>query len=221
MAAENAPACRLPAAGDALHQHLIGVHALFRRGKQERMKNSEDGRAPTASLTKLPDDLPAPADDGACAHLPGKRLPNLSALPGKTVIYFYPMTGRPGIPLPAGWDAIPGARGCTPQSCSFRDHFDEIKALGARVFGVSAQDGDYQREAAQRLHLPFELVSDDGLHLAEALSLPLFEVDGKRLIRRLTLIAENGVIGKVFYPVFPPDRNAGDVIAWLSAQSPG
>src|SRR3569623_15678 len=186
---------------------------------------------PAGGLTSLPDDLPVPEDDGACVHLPGKRLPelalpstsdrqvNLSALPGKTVIYFYPMTGRPGDPLPAGWDAIPGARGCTPQSCAFRDHYDELKALGASVFGVSSQDSGYQREAAPRLHMPFEQLSDDKLRLAEALSLPLFEVEGKRLIRRLTLIAENGEIVKVFYPVFPPDRNADEVIAWLSAHA--
>jgi len=183
-----------------------------------------------SNLTSLPDDLPAPADDGACAHLPGKKLPdivllstggnrvNMGNLPGKLVLYFYPMTGQPGVPLPQGWDAIPGARGCTPQSCAFRDHFHEIKALGASVFGISTQDSEYQREAAQRLHLPFELLSDDRLLLAKALSLPLFEVEGKQLIRRLTLIAEDGVINKVFYPVFPPDRNADDVIQWLSGR---
>jgi peroxiredoxin len=184
----------------------------------------------TAQLTTLPADLPVPADDGAAAHLEGLRLPalglpatdgrtvQLSTLPGLQVIYIYPMTGRPGVPLPEGWDAIPGARGCTPQSCAFRDHHAELAALGAGVFGLSTQDGDYQREAATRLHLPFALLSDRDLALGAALSLPVFEVSGRPLYRRLTLIADAGRIVKVFYPVFPPDRNAGDVVAWLRRQ---
>lgn len=184
----------------------------------------------TAQLTTLPADLPAPADDGAAAHLEGLLLPalalpatdgstvQLSTLPGLQVIYIYPMTGRPGVPLPEGWDAIPGARGCTPQSCAFRDHHAELAALGAGVFGLSTQDSDYQREAATRLHLPFPLLSDSDLALHDALSLPVFEVDGRLLYRRLTLIADAARIVKVFYPVFPPDRNAAEVVAWLRAR---
>ena len=184
----------------------------------------------TAQLTTLPADLPAPTDDGAAAHLEGLLLPalalpatdgstvQLSTLPGLQVIYIYPMTGRPGVPLPEGWDAIPGARGCTPQSCAFRDHHAELAALGAGVFGLSTQDSDYQREAATRLHLPFPLLSDSDLALHDALSLPVFEVDGRLLYRRLTLIADAARIVKVFYPVFPPDRNAADVVAWLRAR---
>jgi peroxiredoxin len=187
---------------------------------------------PGAPLTALPAELPVPVDDGAAAHLEGLHLPalglpatdgrtvQLSALPGLQVIYIYPMTGRPGVPLPEGWDAIPGARGCTPQSCAFRDHHAELAALGAGVFGLSTQDGSCQREAAERLHLPFPLLSDAGLALRDALSLPVFETDGRTLYRRLTLIADAARIVKVFYPVFPPDRNAADVIDWLRARRP-
>ena len=178
----------------------------------------------------LPSGLPVPEDDGATRHLPGRRLPgialsatdgsavNLATLLGRTVVYAYPRTGRPGQPLPTGWDAIPGARGCTPQSCGYRDHFTELQRLGvARVYGLSTQDGDYQREAAERLHLPFALLSDGQFALTEALRLPTFEVDGMRLIRRLTLVIDDGVITHVFYPVFPPDKSAEEVIAWLQA----
>lgn len=184
----------------------------------------------STSFATLPADLPVPTDDGAAAHLEGLHLPalalratdgrtvQLSTLPGLQVIYIYPMTGRPGVPLPEGWDAIPGARGCTPQSCAFRDHHAELAALGAGVFGLSAQDSDYQREAATRLHLPFPLLSDSGLTLRDTLSLPVFEVDGRPLYCRLTLIADAARIVKVFYPVFPPDRNAADVVAWLRAR---
>jgi peroxiredoxin len=176
---------------------------------------------------ELPNDLPVPEDDGAADHLPGMRLPSvplastsgdivdLSALPGRTVVYCYPMTGRPDRSLPAGWDEIPGARGCTPQSCSFRDHHAELKSLGANVFGASTQDTEYQREAATRLHLPFALLSDSDLALAGALGLPTFEVDGMVLLKRLTLVIDEGWIEKVFYPVFPPDRSAEEVVEWL------
>ena len=180
-----------------------------------------------AELNILPDNLPAPADDGACDHLTGARLPgvalastlgaaiNLGALRGTTVLYCYPLTGRPDQSLPSGWDAIPGARGCTPQSCAFRDQYLHFRELGADVYGISTQTTDYQTEAAQRLHLPYALLSDAGLSLAHALRLPTFTVDDRTLLKRLTLIAEDGVIRKVFYPVFPPDRNAQEVAVWL------
>lgn len=178
----------------------------------------------------LPEDLPVPVDDGATRHLAGSRLPliglratdgsmvDLARLRGRTVVYAYPRTGRPGQPLPTGWDAIPGARGCTPQSCGFRDHYAELKAQGvARLFGLSTQDTDYQHEAADRLHLPFPLLSDAECKLADAIGLPTFEVDGMRLIKRLTLVIDDGVITQVFYPVFPPDASAAEVLAWLAA----
>jgi peroxiredoxin len=182
------------------------------------------------NLYQLPKGLPVPQDDGACDHLEGMTLPpiglpstrgrvvDLSRLTGTTVVYVYPRTGRPDQEVPTGWNEIPGARGCTPQSCAFRDHYAELQRAGAaHVFGLSTQDTTYQREAAERLHLPFELLSDAGLELAGALKLPTFEVDGMKLIKRLTLIARNGAIVKVFYPVFPPDKNAGEILAWLTA----
>lgn len=179
------------------------------------------------AYTELPDDLPVPADDGACHHLTGSALPglclntttghslDLATLAGKTVLYLYPMTGQPGVPLPQGWDDIPGARGCTPQSCAFRDHQNELARLQAQVYGISAQSSEYQAEVRQRLHLPYELLSDQALLLKAKLRLPTFHVDGMELYKRLTLICENSTIIKVFYPVFPPDRNAQDVINWL------
>ena len=176
----------------------------------------------------LPAELPAPQDDGAARHLRGTRLPSLalaatdgsqvdlSKLSGRTVIYVYPRTGVPGQPLPEGWNDIPGARGCTPQSCGFRDHFGELKRLGvARVFGLSTQDTAYQREVVERLHLPFPVLSDERLALTSALDLPTFTTSGMTLLKRMALIIADGVISKVFYPVFPPDRNAEEVIAWL------
>jgi peroxiredoxin len=176
----------------------------------------------------LPDGLPVPQDDGAARHLAGRKLPalalaatdgsrvDLSTLPGRVVVYIYPRTGQPGKPSPDGWDAIPGARGCTPQSCSFRDHFAELKALGVtRLFGVSTQDTDYQREAAERLHLPFPILSDRDFNLTRALALPTFAVAGMTLLKRMALVIEDGVIVKVFHPVFPPDQNAAEVMAWL------
>jgi len=184
--------------------------------------------------TVLPEDLPVPRDDGAARHLTGARLPdlalaatdgaevNLSALAGRTVVYVYPRTGRPGQPPPTGWDGIPGARGCTPQSCGFRDHFADLKRLGvAHLFGLSTQDTGYQREAVERLHLPFAILSDAGLKLTRALNLPTFTVDGMTLIRRMAWVIDDGVITHVFYPVFPPDKNAEEVIAWLRNQQDG
>lgn len=138
-------------------------------------------------------------------------------IPGRTIVYAYPRTGRPGIENPEGWDMIPGARGCTPQSCSFRDHFAELRDLGIdHLFGLSTQDPDYQREAAERLHLPFALLSDENLKLARAMILPTFEISGMTLLKRFTLVIKSGTVEHVFYPVFPPDRSASDVIAWLS-----
>lgn len=181
----------------------------------------------TENLHELPEGIPAPSDDGACDHLLGMLLPSvvlsstsgepvdLSSLPGRTVVYCYPRTGRPDEDLPRGWDGIPGARGCTPQSCTFRDHHAELRNLGARVFGLSTQDTEYQREVIERLRLPFELLSDESLALARALGLPTFEVEGMSLVKRLTLVIYEGCIERVFYPVFPPDKNAGEVIEWL------
>lgn len=175
--------------------------------------------------------IPAPLDDGATRHLVGApiasvRLPattgvavNLSSLHGRTIVYAYPRTGKPGVANPDGWDTIPGARGCTPQTCSFRDHFAELKALGVNhLFGLSTQDSDYQREAAERLHLPFALLSDERLELTRALNLPTFQTSGMTLLKRFTLVIDDGTIGHVFYPVFPPDRSATDVITWLSRE---
>jgi peroxiredoxin len=178
--------------------------------------------------TILPADLPVPKDDGAAAHLTGRKFPalalpatdgapvDLSKLAGRTVVYIYPRTGVPGRPMPDGWDAIPGARGCTPQSCSFRDHFAELRRLGvAHLYGLSTQDTDYQREAALRLKLPFPILSDVDLALTRALNLPTFDVAGMTLLKRMALVIDDGAITKVFYPVFPPDKNAEEVVAWL------
>jgi peroxiredoxin len=178
----------------------------------------------------LPNGIPIPQDDGAANHLTGQRIPalalaatsgapvDLSTLAGRTVIYIYPRTGVPGVPNPDGWDQIPGARGCTPQSCGFRDHYAELKTLGvAHVFGLSTQDSAYQREAATRLHLPFPLLSDEKLQFTKALGLPVFVAGGMTLIKRMALVIDDRVISKVFYPVFPPDANAATVLAWIQA----
>ena len=173
--------------------------------------------------------IPAPQDDGAARHLTGLAVPDvplidsngarvsLAKIPGRVVLFAYPRTGVPGQISPVeGWDMIPGARGCTPQACAFRDLYREMPAAGVtRVFGVSTQDNAYQREAADRLHLPFPLLSDEKLALSKALRLPTMEVAGMTLIKRLALVIDDATIAKVFYPVFPPDRNAGDVLAWL------
>jgi peroxiredoxin len=182
----------------------------------------------------LPSDLPVPVDDGGADHLQGMALPSL-ALPSTSgaeielaqvasetlVLYCYPRAGRPGEAAPPGWDAIPGARGCTPQACAFRDHHAELERFGASVLGLSAQPLDEQVEFAERVVLPYPVISDPGLSLAQALRLPTFEVAGMRLYRRLTFIARRGRIVNVFYPVFPPDRNAADVVEWLSRAGPG
>jgi len=179
----------------------------------------------------LPSNLPRPVDDGAAEHLAGMLLPQIS-LPStagrtidlsnlsasRTVLYCYPMTGVPGKPLPEEWDMIPGARGCTPQACSFRDHYQEISELKTEVFGLSTQSTEYQREMAARLHLPFEALSDSDFKVCDALRLPTFEVDGMRLVKRITLIVRGGRIEHVFYPVFPPDESADQVVRWLNDQ---
>jgi len=172
--------------------------------------------------------IPAPEDDGGASHLPGTRIPSitlpatdgstvdLETLEGRSVIYTYPMTGRPDVPLPDGWDRVPGARGCTPQSCTFRDHSTELKELGVEhIFGISTQDTEYQKEAAERLHLPFALLSDADLRLKNALNLPTMTVEQKTLLKRLTLIVDGGCITHAIYPVFPPDESAASVIEWL------
>jgi peroxiredoxin len=178
----------------------------------------------------LPPNLPRPVDDGGANHLTGMAMPaislcsttgrtvNLGALNApRTVIYCYPMTGVPGKALPAGWDEIPGARGCTPQTCGFRDRHAELAATGAETFGLSTQTTEYQREMAQRLNIRFEILSDEEFQLCGALRLPTFEVGGTRLLKRLTLIVRGGRIEHVFYPVFPPDKSAEDVLRWLKA----
>ncbi|HSS33033.1 MAG TPA: peroxiredoxin [Solirubrobacterales bacterium] len=185
----------------------------------------------SADYAQLPPDLPVPEDDGAADHLPGLAVPALS-LPasdgsdldlaelaaGRLVAYFYPRTGIPGEPLPDGWDEIPGARGCTPQSCAYRDSLAELEELGATVVGVSAQSKREQADFARRDHISFPLLSDPALRAAETLGLPTFEAAGLRLYKRLTLIAERGKIVAALYPVFPPDRDAAEVIAWLREQ---
>jgi peroxiredoxin len=188
-------------------------------------------------FSQLPPDLPVPEDDGAADHLPGLEIPPALTLPSTrggevdlgavasgsdlVVAYVYPRTGVPGESSPAGWDDIPGARGCTPQSCAFRDSLAEFAAVGASVLGISAQSPAEQAEFAEREQIPFPLLADPGLRLAGALRLPTFEVEGMVLYRRLTLIARQGRIVKAFYPVFPPDRNAAEVLAWLRATDEG
>jgi peroxiredoxin len=177
----------------------------------------------------VPDDLPIPEDDGAADHLlnavvPPVALPattgqtvRLDQLEGRTVLFCYPRTGRPGEELPPGWDAIPGARGCTPEACGFGDAHQQFAELGVRVVALSTQDPGYQREMADRLQLPFPVVSDERLELTRELSLPTFETSGWTLLKRLTLVIDDGTIGHVFYPVFPPDGHAAEVLDWLRA----
>ena len=179
------------------------------------------------NLNVLPANLPVPEDDGACEHLEGMSFPSISLIGtsgnkvgigsrhGFVVVYFYPLIGRPDSPPMLGWNEIPGARGCTPQSCAFRDLYAEFTASGVTVYGASTQSHSEQVEASERLHLPFELVSDSSFELVSALRLPTFEYNSLVLIKRQTLIIENGIIKKVFYPVFPPNENAANVIAWL------
>jgi peroxiredoxin len=184
-------------------------------------------------ILTLPQNLPVPEDDGMARHLWGFRVAttwlqatthervDLSSLAGRTVVYCYPRTGRPDRDPPPGWDLIPGARGCTPQSCAFRDHHRELENLGARVFGLSTQDTEYQREVVERLHLPFPLLSDASLEFASAMHLPTFEVQSLRLLKRLTMIVRDGIVEHVFYPVFPPNLNAEQVVEWLTSHPMG
>ena len=198
------------------------------------MANGQQKKALGDGLYHLPADLPVPTDDGACAHLPGMTVPAIELLSTRgrmtdlskvqsprIVVYAYPRTGRPEQELPAGWDQIPGARGCTPETCGFRDHYKEMKALGAEVLGLSTQTTEYQREMAERLHVPFEVLSDVDLKLTKALRLPTFTIEGMTLIKRLTLVIRDGRIEKVFYPVFPPDKHAAEVKAWLESHGAG
>jgi peroxiredoxin len=198
------------------------------------MRPAQHGKHPVTDYSKvLPENLPVPADDGAADHLKGVRLPaltlpttdgghvNLAGLgTGRTVIYLYPLTGRPGVDLPAGWDAIPGARGCSTEACDFRDHFGLLRDAGARnVYGMSSQSLDYQREVVDRLGLPFPMLSDEGFVLADALNLPTFTApEHDRLYTRLTLVIRGGVIEHVFYPVFPPNTHAQQVLDWLQGR---
>jgi peroxiredoxin len=182
------------------------------------------------NYNQLPPDLPIPIDDGATNHLIGMTLPNISlksirgdsinlrSIRGNVVIYCYPMTGQPNVPLPEGWDQIPGARGCTPQSCSFRDHYQELQALGAEVIGLSVQTSDYQKEMTDRLHLPFPVLSDSNYEFSKAMNMPTFVAAGMILLKRVTLICEDGVIKAVHYPVFPSDSDPAWVIDYLKRQ---
>lgn len=189
------------------------------------MKNIQP---PPDVLRSIPADLPIPIDDGACEHLENMQMPNvslsstddqqinLSSLSGWNVIFCYPMTGRPGFAIPEGWVQVPGAAGCTPQACSYRDNHTELKRNGIGVYGISTQTSEAQKEAADRLRLPYPLLSDADHSFSSALKLPLLEAGGLKLIRRLTLILKDGVIKKCFYPVFPPDKNVVEVMSWLS-----
>ena len=186
-----------------------------------------------SDYASLPDNLPRPVDDGAASHLTGLVIPSvaldstmggavdLSRVPGRAVVFAYPKTGRPGQPPPApDWDMIPGARGCTPHTCGFRDLCGEFSALGARVYGLSTQTSDYQQEMVKRLHVPFPVLSDSELRLTRAMRLPTFKVARQTLLKRLAWVADDGKIVKVFYPVFPPDKNAEEVLEWLRANQP-
>src|ERR1700677_1462450 len=197
--------------------------ALNRQGKPHPILMS-------SNPSELPSLLPEPKDDGACNHLPRRALPpislpstagrlvNLAELTTPTVIFFYPRNAQPHETIPEEWNVIPGARGCTPHSCGFRDLHREFQALGFQVFGASTQDTEYQKELVHRVHLQFEVLSDAGFKLVNALKLPTFEYRGLRLVKRMAWIIEGGKITKLFYPVFPPDKNADEVLAWLKAR---
>ncbi|MCJ1396083.1 hypothetical protein MMC18_008971 [Xylographa bjoerkii] len=181
----------------------------------------------------FPSDLPVPTDDGACDHLTNAGLPNttlpstgspsnpldVSQLHDLTIIFCYPRTGAPDEVVPTTWDAIPGARGCTPQACSFRDNLPALKEHGVKnVYGLSTQGTEYQKEVHDRVHLPYELLSDEGLGFVKAMRLPTIEWEGKQLVKRITLAVEKRKVVKYWYPVFPPDRNVLDVLDWLKGR---
>ena len=185
-----------------------------------------------ADFTRLPPNLPVPQDDGGADHLPGLAIPALvldssqgpvdlaELCARRAVVYVYPKTGTPGVPAADGWDALPGARGCTPESCGFRDHAAELAALDARVAGLSGQPLAEQIAFAERNAMPFPVIADPGLRLGAALSLPTFTLHGVTCLRRLTLVAERGRVVHAFYPVFPPDAHAAEVAAWLHRRGP-
>jgi peroxiredoxin/DNA-binding transcriptional MerR regulator len=217
---------RIASLADRRGALLARLNRSAERGFHARTRKE----ATLADLTQLPDDLPAPADDGAAAHLPGAALSSL-CLPAtdgvrvcldelgtrRSVLYFYPLTGKPGVDLPEGWDAIPGARGCTAEACDFRDHYDELRAAGVdAVYGVSSQTTDYQRDLVDRLSLPFPMLSDPQLTVARTLNVPTFTASDQHLYRRLTLVIANGRIEHVFYPVFPPNEHARQLVTWLA-----
>lgn len=195
------------------------------------MSKAQTKKGRSDNLYELPQNLPVPVDDGACNHLQGLAVPSVALRSTKgrtvdlartsfprTVVYAYPRTGEPDKDPPPGWNEIPGARGCTPETCAFRDHYKEMKALGAEVFGLSSQTTAYQQEMVHRLHVPFEVLSDADLKLTRALRLPTFSIAGMTLIKRLTLVIRDGKIEKYFYPVFPPDKHADEVKAWLKSR---
>ena len=209
----------------------VAATALAGCGKQEPAQAAKpQATAPLPNLDQLPPNLPVPQDDGGARHLPGMAMPditlvstsnrsvNLGQLKApRTIVYCYPMTGQPGKPLPAGWDDIPGARGCTLENCAFRDLHTELTKLNADVYGLSVQTTAYQQEMVTRLKVPYEVLSDEQMAFARALKLPTFEAGGMTLIKRLTLVVREGKIEHVFYPVFPPDKHADEVLAWLRA----
>ena len=203
---------------------------MRRRGERMRRRGERVGWSAVSQgddIHAIPDDLPVPDDDGAADHLLSAAVPpvalpattgetvRLDELDGRTVLFCYPRTGRPGEELPPGWNAIPGARGCTPEACGFRDAHAQFTELGARVLALSTQPTEYQREMADRLHLPFPVLSDERLELTQALGLPTFETNGWTLLKRLTLVIDDGTITKVFYPVFPPNAHAAELLGWL------
>ncbi|MCD1286120.1 MerR family transcriptional regulator [Brevibacterium sp. GP-SGM9] len=203
---------------------------LVARLDQSAARGFDKEKNTMTDYTTLPDGLPVPEDDGAADHLPGTAIPDLTLPssdggsiklgnlgPGRVVIYLYPLTGRPGVDLPDGWDSIPGARGCSTEACNFRDHFDDLKSAGAElVYGLSSQDPVYQAEVVDRLRLPFPMISDEAFALGKVLNLPTFSAPSREsLYARLTLIIRDGVIEHVFYPIFPPNEHAGQVLEWL------
>jgi len=213
---------------DSTRRGLLGLPLAL------ALRNSVVSAMEQQTNLDLPPNLPVPKDDGGARHLKGMALPdlelpstanrrvNLSKISApRIVLYAYPMTGRPDRKLPQGWDEIPGARGCTPETCGFRDHHKDLAKLHAEVFGVSTQDTAYQQEMVKRLEVPFEVLSDEHFALAKALQLPTFTVEGMTLMKRLTLIVRNNTIEHVFYPVFPPDKHAEEVIAWLKSHQTG